>query len=83
MGALTLHVSFFVEIDLFNSTLPKKQVLDSCKLKEFAKNNFKFDENGRKCSKQVANAVEKGEIARYKQFLPFKQCFQKTCTAEK
>ena len=24
----------------------------------------------------------KGEIARYEQFLPFPQCFQKTCTAD-
>ena len=25
---------------------------------------------------------EKGEIARYEQFLLFPQCFQKTCTAD-
>ena len=46
------------------------------KLKEFADNNFKFDENGRKLSKQVENTVGKGEIARYKQFLLFPHCFQ-------
>ena len=45
--------------------------LDSSKLKEFADNNFKFDENGRKLSKQVENTVGKGEIARYEQFLLF------------
>ena len=28
-------------------------------------NNFKFDEYGRKLSKQVENTVGKGEIARY------------------
>ena len=28
------------------------------------------------------NTVGKGEIARNKQFLPFPQCFQKTCTAD-
>ena len=28
-------------------------------------------------SKRVVNTVEKGEIARYKQFLLFPQCFQK------
>ena len=33
-------------------------------VKEFADDNFKFDENGRKFSKRVENAVEKGEIAR-------------------
>ena len=40
---------------------------------------FKFDENGRKLSKQVENTVGKGEIARYEQFLLFPQCFQKAC----
>ena len=33
-------------------------------LKEFADDNFKFDENGRKLSKRVWNMVGKGEIAR-------------------
>ena len=56
---------------------PKQQILDSSKLKEFADNNFKFDENGRKLTKQVENTVGKGEIARYEQFLLFPQCFQK------
>ena len=57
----------------------RRQVLDSSKLKEFADDNFKFDENGRKLSKQVENTVGKGEIARYEQFLLFLQCFQKAC----
>ena len=52
-------------------------ILDSSKLKEFADDNFKFDENGRKLSKWVENTVGKGEIARYEQFLLFPQCFQK------
>ena len=54
-------------------------MLDSSKLKESADDNFKFDENGRKLSKRVENTVEKGEIARYEQFLLFPQCFQKAC----
>ena len=49
------------------------------KLKDFADDNFKFDENGRKLSKWVENTVGKGEIARHKQFLLFPQCFQKAC----
>ena len=61
---------------------PKRQILDSSELKEFADDNFKFVENGRKLSKQVENTVGKGEIARYEQFLLFPQCFQKTCTAD-
>ena len=48
-------------------------------MKEFADNNFIFDENGRKLSKWVENTVGKGEIARHEQFLLFPQCFQKAC----
>ena len=59
--------------------LPDDKFLDSSKLKEFADNNFKFDENSRKLSKRVENTVGKGEIARYEQFLLFPQCFQKAC----
>ena len=47
--------------------------------KEFADDNSKFDENGRKLSKRVENTVGKGEIARYEQFLLFPQRFQKVC----
>ena len=47
-------------------------------MKEFADNNFKFDEYGGKFSKKVENTVGKGEIAHYEQFLLFQQCFQKT-----
>ena len=63
----------------FSSPITKQQILDSSKLKEFADDNFKCDENGRKLSIQVENTVEKGEIARYEQFLLFPQCFQKAC----
>ena len=52
---------------------------NSSELKEFADDNFKFDENGRKLSKWVENSVEIGEIACYEQFLLFPQCFQKAC----
>ena len=51
-------------------------------MKELADANFKFDENGRKLSKQVENTVGKGEIARYEQFLLFPQCFQQACFSE-
>ena len=62
-----------------NYPITRRQILDSSKLKEFADDNFKFDENGRKLSKWVENTVGKGEIARYEQFLLFSQCFQKAC----
>ena len=63
-------------------TLSQTKNLDSSILKEFADDNFKFDENGRKFSKRVENTVVKGEIARNKQFLVFPQCFQKACSAD-
>ena len=59
--------------------ITRQQILDSSKLKDFADDNFKFDENGRKLSKQVENMLGKREIARYKHFLLFPQCFQKAC----
>ena len=62
--------------------ITRRQILDSSKLKEFADDNFKFDENSRKLSKQVENTVGKGEIAHYEQFLLFPQCFQKACFPE-
>ena len=47
-----------------------------------ADDNFNFDENGKKFSRKVENAVRKGEIARYEQFLLFPQRFQMTYTAD-
>ena len=43
---------------------PKRQILDSSRLKEFADDNFKFDKNNGKVSKRIENTVGKGEIAR-------------------
>ena len=57
--------------------ITRRQILDTCKLKEFADDNFKFDENGRKLSKHVGNTVGKGEIAHYKQFLLFPKIFKR------
>ena len=61
---------------------PKQQILDSSKLKEFAGDNFNFDENDGNFSKWVENTVGKGEIARYEQFLLFPQYFQKIGTVD-
>ena len=51
-------------------------------MKEFADNNFKFNEYDRKSSKRAENTVGKGDIACYEQFLPFPECFPKTCSAD-
>ena len=64
-----------------NDNLTLSQTTHS-KLKVFADDNFKFNENGRKFSKWVKNTVGKGEIARYDQFIFFPHCFQKTSNAD-
>ena len=52
-------------------------------MQEFADDNFRFDENGRKLSKLIENTVgKKGEITHYEQFLQFPQCFQKASFPE-
>ena len=62
--------------------IPKQQILDSFQLKEFADDNFKFDENSPKFSKRVENTAGKGEIAHNEQFLLFLQYFKQTCPAD-
>ena len=61
---------------------PKRQILDSSKLRELADDNFKFDEKCIKFFKWVENTAGKGEIARYEQFLLFPQCLQKAFTGD-
>ena len=51
-------------------------MLDSSKLKGFTDDNFRFNENGTKFSKQIENTAGKGEIDRHKRFLLFSQCFE-------
>ena len=60
----------------------KRQILDPYKLKGFAEDNLKFDENGHKFSKRVENNMGKGEIACYEQFLLLPQCFPKVSAAD-
>ena len=43
--------------------MPKRQILDSSKLKAFEDDNFQFDENGGKFSKRVENTVGRGKIS--------------------
>ena len=49
------------DLDDFFQLVPKRQILDSSKLKEFADDNFKCDENGREYIRMVENTVGKGE----------------------
>ena len=52
-------------------------------MKEFADDNFIFDEIGEKISKRIQNSLGKGEIARDEQFLLFTKCFLKTYAADR
>ena len=52
------------------------KVLSSTELREFADDNFKFNENGNKFFKRVENTVGKEEISCNNQFLIFSQYFQ-------
>ena len=51
-----------LRVKMFYKPFPKGQILDSSKLKEFADDNFKCNENGRKFS-MGRNTMGKGEIA--------------------
>ena len=66
-------VSDFCHLILYHTIPTLTQILDSPKLKEFADNNFKVDENGEKFYERVENGVGKGEIAHYEQFFLFPQ----------
>ena len=55
--------------------LPDEKILDWSKLKEIADNILKCIESEKKVSYRVENMVRKGDIACYKQFLLFSQCF--------
>ena len=54
---------------------------DWSKFKEFADNNFEFDERGGKLSKWV-ETLGKGELVHYKQVLLFPWYFEKTWNAQ-
>ena len=43
--------------DVFSQLFTKRQILDSSKQEEFADDNFKSDENGRKFSKHLEKTI--------------------------
>ena len=69
-----LKQCFFSLKTLFNPIRDEKN-LDWSKLKEIADDILKCIEIEKKVSYRVENIVRKGEIACYKQFLLFSQCF--------
>ena len=59
------------------SPLPKREVLDSSKLKEVADDNFKFDGNSRKFSKWVEKHGGKRRNCSLRSISPFPTVFSK------
>ena len=76
------QIDDFINTIMFLTLSQTTKFLDSSTWKEFADDNFNFNENDRKFSKRVENTVGKGEIACYEQFLFFPQCFQRTWIAD-
>ena len=59
------------------STITRRQILDPSKLKDFADDNFEFDEHGRKLSRQVENNKLKRRNCSLRAISPFPTVFQK------
>ena len=69
-------------LTILHYPFPKRQNLDCSKLKEFAVDNFKFDENGRMFSKWGRKHCGKRGNCSLRAISPFPTVFQKTCTAD-
>ena len=63
MQSLSISTSLKLCSLVKSSPFPKRQILDSFKLKELADSNLRFDGSVRKFSKMVENTVEEKEIA--------------------
>ena len=61
---------------------PKRQTLDSSKLKEFADDNFKFFENRRTFSEYGRTHCGKRRNCSLRAISPFPTVFSKTCTTD-
>ena len=63
-------------------TLSKQQILDTFKIKKFADDNFKSNENGKKVLQSFRKHWEKEKLLVMSNFFLFPRCFLKTCTAD-
>ena len=59
------------------ATAFRQQILDFSKMKEFADDNFKFDENGRKLSKRIEKTVGKWKNCSLRAIFRFPTVFSK------
>ena len=85
LHTVVCHSCFRVKnfkINHVHTTLPRRQILDSFKLKEFADDILDLMKMIERSQNTMENTVDKREIARRKRFLLFPQCFQKTCTVD-
>ena len=62
---------------IFINPSPKRHILDSSRLKEYADDNFEFDKNGRKLSKQVEKHCGKRRNCSLRAISPFPAVFSK------
>ena len=59
------QMSYCRGVAFLNLTLSRKTNVNFFQMREFADDNFKFDDNSRKFSKLIENTVEKGENAHH------------------
>ena len=64
-------------LQILRRPFPKRHILDSSKVKEFADHSPKFDENDRKFSKRVENTVGKVRNCSLRAISPFPTVFSK------
>ena len=64
-------------MNLCINSLPDNKILDSSKLKDFADDNIKFEENSRKLFKPVENTVGKRRNCLLRAISPFATVFSK------
>ena len=72
LGSVLLN---YFSFELTLHSLPDDKIVDWYKLKQFADNTLKCISNEKHVPYRVENIVRKREIACYKQFLLFSQCF--------
>ena len=79
VGGIYVSKTHLVFVLLLHSYMfnpfPNDQIQTLPNLNEFADDNFIYDKIGRKFQKSVENAMGKGEIAHYEQFLLFLTVF--------
>ena len=82
MGNTVAQPDHACHIHCFILPITRRQISDSSKLKEFADDNFKFEENGRKLSKRVENTVWEKEKVLVTSYFSFSHSFFKRLVSQ-